>query len=155
MALLLWGLQFRPINRQRLFKHSQLHLVSINRTRMRTQVSSTMNSWQNIKSDSRLAQLQTLACFALMGLVLHLVTYHHCLLITAPACGDAGHSSAMVMKMKRRSSLDINVAESEAKLDASACHSLVGGVATSALMKLIPAPISDANSKDCRKTVRQ
>jgi hypothetical protein len=36
----------------------------------------------------------------------------------------------MVMKMKRRSSLDINVAEFEAKLDASACHSLVGGVAT-------------------------
>jgi hypothetical protein len=32
--------------------------------------------------------------------------------------------------MKRRSSLDISVAESEAKLDASACHSLVGGVAT-------------------------
>jgi hypothetical protein len=30
----------------------------------------------------------------------------------------------MVMKMKRRSSLDISVAESEAKLDASACHSL-------------------------------
>jgi hypothetical protein len=51
----------------------------------------------------------------------------------------------MVMKMKRRSSLDISVAESEAKLDASACHLLVGGVATSALMKLIRAPISDAN----------
>jgi hypothetical protein len=46
----------------------------------------------------------------------------------------------MVMKMKRRSSLDISVAESEAKLDASDCHSLVGGVATFALMKLIPAP---------------
>ncbi len=55
----------------------------------------------------------------------------------------------MVMKMKRRSSLDISVAESEAKLDASACHSLVGGVATFALMKLIPAPIS----KDSRETV--
>jgi hypothetical protein len=54
----------------------------------------------------------------------------------------------MVIKMKRRSSLDISVAESEAKLDPSACHWLVGGVATSALMKLIPAPISDANSKD-------
>ncbi len=54
----------------------------------------------------------------------------------------------MVMKMKRRSSLDISVAESEAKLDPSACDSLVGGVATSAVMKLIPAPISDANSKD-------
>ncbi len=85
------GLQFRPINRQRLFKNSQLHLVSIHRTRMRTQMSSTMNSWQNIKSDSRLALLQTLACFALMGLVLHLVTYHHRLLITASACADAGH----------------------------------------------------------------
>jgi hypothetical protein len=48
----------------------------------------------------------------------------------------------MVMKMKRRSSLDISVAESEAKLDASACHSLVVGVAPSPLMKLIPAPIS-------------
>ncbi len=59
----------------------------------------------------------------------------------------------MVMKMKRRSSLDISVAESEAKLDASACHSLVGGVATSALMELIPAPISDANSKDPHETV--
>jgi hypothetical protein len=91
VALLLWGLQFRPINRQRLFKHSQLHLGSIHRTRMRTQVSSTMNSWQNIKSDSRLAQLQTLAYFALMGLVFHLVTYHRRLLMTASACGDAGH----------------------------------------------------------------
>jgi hypothetical protein len=49
----------------------------------------------------------------------------------------------MVMKMKRRSSLDMSVAEeSEEKLDASACHSLVGGVATSALIELIPAPIS-------------
>jgi hypothetical protein len=61
----------------------------------------------------------------------------------------------MVMKMKRRSSLDISVAESEAKLDVSACHSLVGGVATFAFMKLIPAPISDANSKDSRETVSQ
>ncbi len=52
--------------------------------------------------------------------------------------------------MKRRSSLDISVAESEAKLDASACHSLVGGIATSALMKLVPAPISDANSKEAQ-----
>ncbi len=49
--------------------------------------------------------------------------------------------AGMVMKMKRRSSLDISVAESEAKLDASAFHSLVGGVATSSLMELIPAPI--------------
>jgi hypothetical protein len=40
--------------------------------------------------------------------------------------------AAMVMKMKRRSSLDISVAESEAKLDATACHSFVR------------APISDA-----------
>jgi hypothetical protein len=63
--------------------------------------------------------------------------------------------AAVVMKLKRRSSLDISVAESEAKLDASACHSLVGGVATSAVMKLIRAPISDANSKDARETVRQ
>ncbi len=53
----------------------------------------------------------------------------------------------MVMKMKRRSSLDTSVAESEAKVDASACHSLVGGVARSALMKLIRATISDSNSK--------
>jgi hypothetical protein len=55
--------------------------------------------------------------------------------------------AAMVMKMKRRSSLDTSVAESEAKVDASACHSLVGGVARSALMKLIRATISDSNSK--------
>jgi hypothetical protein len=44
--------------------------------------------------------------------------------------------------------IDTSVAESEAKLDPSACDSLVGGVATSALMKLIPPPISDANSND-------
>jgi hypothetical protein len=61
--------------------------------------------------------------------------------------------AAMVMKMKRTSSLDISVAESEAKLDASACHSLVGGVAMSAVMKLNRAPISDANSKDPHETV--
>jgi len=42
----------------------------------------------------------------------------------------------MAMKMKRRSSLDIRVAESEAKFDASACHPVVGGVATSVVMKL-------------------
>jgi hypothetical protein len=59
--------------------------------------------------------------------------------------------AAMVMKMKRRSSLDISVAESEAKLDASACHSLVGGVATSALMKLIRATIFQANSRTFAK----
>jgi hypothetical protein len=58
----------------------------------------------------------------------------------------------MVMKMKRRSSLDISVAESEAKLDANACHSL-GGVATSALVELIPAPIFDTNSKDPHVTL--
>jgi len=58
--------------------------------------------------------------------------------------------AAMVMKMKRTSSLDISVAKSGAKLDASDCHSLVGSVATSAVMKLIPAPISDTNSKDSR-----
>jgi hypothetical protein len=63
--------------------------------------------------------------------------------------------AAMVIKMKRTSSLDISVAESEPKLDASACHSVVGGVATSALMELIPAPISDTNSKDSREIVRQ
>jgi hypothetical protein len=45
----------------------------------------------------------------------------------------------MVMKMKRRSSLDIRVAQSEAKFDASGCHPLVGGVAMSAVMKLILA----------------
>jgi len=49
----------------------------------------------------------------------------------------------------------MSVAESEAKLDARACHSLVGGVAAFALMKLIPAPISDANSKDSPETVSQ
>jgi hypothetical protein len=48
----------------------------------------------------------------------------------------------MVIKINKMSSLDISVAKSEAKLDASACHSLVGGVATSAFMKLIRAPIS-------------
>jgi hypothetical protein len=57
----------------------------------------------------------------------------------------------MLMKMKRRSSLDMSVAESEAKLDASARHSLIGGVATSALMKLICATISDANSRTFAK----
>jgi hypothetical protein len=59
--------------------------------------------------------------------------------------------AVMVMKMKRRSSLDISVAESEAKVDASACHSLVGAVATSAVMKLIRATISDANSRTFAK----
>jgi hypothetical protein len=61
----------------------------------------------------------------------------------------------MVIKMKRTSPLDISVAESEAKLDASACHSLVGGVAMSAVMKLIRAPISDANSKHPHEPVWQ
>jgi len=42
----------------------------------------------------------------------------------------------MVMKMKGRSSLDISDAESEAKFDASACHSLVGGVAPICLSPL-------------------
>jgi len=40
-------------------------MVSIQWTRMRTQVSSTMSSWEN-NSDSRLAQLETRACSALM-----------------------------------------------------------------------------------------
>jgi len=81
-----------PTHQQaKVIKHNQLHLGSIHRTRMRTQVSSTMNSRQNIKSDSRLAQLKTLACFALMGLVFHLETYHHRLLMTASACEDAVH----------------------------------------------------------------
>ncbi|CAK9198113.1 unnamed protein product [Sphagnum troendelagicum] len=44
---------------------------------------------------------------------------------------------AMVMKMKRTSSLGISVAESEAKFDALACHPLVGGVATPEFLKLI------------------
>jgi hypothetical protein len=54
----------------------------------------------------------------------------------------------MVTKMKRTSSLDISVEKSEAKLDASACHSLVGGLAVSAFMTLIPPPIADTNSKE-------
>jgi hypothetical protein len=41
---------------------------------------------------------------------------------------------AMVMTMKKTTSLNISVAESEAKLDASACHPLVGGEATTTLM---------------------
>jgi len=41
---------------------------------------------------------------------------------------------AMVMPMKKTTSLNISVAESEAKLDASAYHPLVGGEATTALM---------------------
>jgi hypothetical protein len=40
----------------------------------------------------------------------------------------------MVMTTKKTTSLNISVAESEAKLDPSACHPLVGGEATSALM---------------------
>ncbi len=119
---------------------------------MRTQVSSTMNSWKNIKLDSRLAQLQTLASllcshgtgFAFSNIPSSLTDNRFRIWRCRP-------QAAMVMKMKRRSSLDISVAESEAKLDASACHSLVGGVATFALMKLIPAPIS----KDSRETVSQ
>ncbi len=47
--------------------------------------------------------------------------------------------------MKRRTSLDISDAESEAKFDASACDSVVDGVATSALMKLIRPLISSCN----------
>jgi len=56
--------------------------------------------------------------------------------------------AGMVMKMKRSSTLDTSVKKSEAKLDPRACDSLVGGTATSALMKLIPPPISHANSND-------
>jgi hypothetical protein len=40
----------------------------------------------------------------------------------------------MVMTMKKTTSLNISVAESEAKLDASSCHPLVGGEATTTLM---------------------
>jgi hypothetical protein len=40
----------------------------------------------------------------------------------------------MVMTMKKTASLSISVAESEAKLDASACHPLVGGEAATTLM---------------------
>jgi hypothetical protein len=40
----------------------------------------------------------------------------------------------MVMTMKETTSLNISVAESEAKLEASACHPRVGGEATSTLM---------------------
>jgi hypothetical protein len=41
---------------------------------------------------------------------------------------------AMVMTMQKTTSLNISVAESEAKLDASSCHPFVGGEATSTLM---------------------
>jgi hypothetical protein len=41
---------------------------------------------------------------------------------------------AMVMKMKKTTSLNISVAESEVKLDASSCHPFVGGEATSTVM---------------------
>jgi len=41
---------------------------------------------------------------------------------------------AMVMTMKKTTSLNISVAESEARLDASACHPLVGGEARTTLM---------------------
>jgi hypothetical protein len=40
----------------------------------------------------------------------------------------------MMMTEKKTTSLNISVAESEAKLDASACHPLVGGEATTKLM---------------------
>jgi hypothetical protein len=40
----------------------------------------------------------------------------------------------MVMTMKKTTSLNISVAESEAELDASPCHPLVGGEATTTLM---------------------
>jgi hypothetical protein len=40
----------------------------------------------------------------------------------------------MVMPMKKTTSLIISVAESEAKVDASACHPLVGGEATTTPM---------------------
>ncbi len=54
----------------------------------------------------------------------------------------------MLMKIKRMISLDISVAESEVKPDARASHPLVGGVATSALMKL---PISSSNLRNLAK----
>ncbi len=41
---------------------------------------------------------------------------------------------AMMMTMNKTASLNISVAESEAKLDASSCHPLVGGEATTTLM---------------------
>jgi hypothetical protein len=40
----------------------------------------------------------------------------------------------MAMRLKKTTSLNISVAESEAKLDASACHPVVGGEATTTLM---------------------
>jgi hypothetical protein len=40
----------------------------------------------------------------------------------------------MMMTMKKTTCLNISVAESDAKLDASTCHSLVGGEATTTLM---------------------
>jgi len=48
-------------------------------------------------------------------------------------------------------SLDISVAESEAKPDAKAWDPPVGGVATSAFMKLILAPISSSNLQNLAK----
>jgi len=41
---------------------------------------------------------------------------------------------AMMMTKERTPSLNISLAESEAKLDASACHPFVGGEATSTIM---------------------
>jgi hypothetical protein len=40
----------------------------------------------------------------------------------------------MVMTMKKTTSLNISVAESEAKVDASACHPVVGGEAGTTVM---------------------
>jgi hypothetical protein len=40
----------------------------------------------------------------------------------------------MVMTMKKTTSLNISVAEFESNVDASACHPLVGGEATTTLM---------------------
>jgi hypothetical protein len=40
----------------------------------------------------------------------------------------------MVMTLKKTTNLNISVAESEAKLDTSACHPVVGGEATTTLM---------------------
>jgi hypothetical protein len=138
---LLLCLQFLPINTRRLIKHSQLYLVSIHRTRMHTYVSSTMSSWQNINSDSRLAQLNAgLLCSHGTGFAFSNIPHRFRMWRCSP-------QAAMVMKMKRMSSLAISVAESAAKLDATACHSFVRGVATFALMKLMRAPISDTKFK--------
>jgi hypothetical protein len=59
----------------------------------------------------------------------------------------------MVMTMKKTTTLNMSVAESEAKLEGSACHPLVGGEATSTLMTR--CLILAICSRNLRKTLFQ